>query len=196
MLTSIITLLASWGVPQRLVKPLAYLGSALLMALLVGLLWARGNHYRHKAESWQSAFKAQKAAYTAAQAEAEAKQRAADVGNLAAQIEHNKQMDIAHDRLEAARSTAVGEYIRTHRLRPEAAGCSPGGTGAAGVPGDPGPLGGGRADSDFVAVKPEDIDAWSKVEVQNTERGDLIRWAIEQGYAIPASELPKPEFGK
>jgi hypothetical protein len=63
------------------------------------------------------------------------------------------------------------------------------------VSGDPRPADTGQTDSDLVAVKPEDIDAWSKVEVQNTDRGNWIRGLIDQGIAVPQSMLPDPAFG-
>lgn len=128
---------------------------------------------------------ADRAAYVKAQKEAKAKQDAADLLNLKTQAEYNRQLEANHAKLEAARGDAVREFIAARRVRGETA-CRPAsGAGAADLHPDPAPLDPGPAPGDYVAVRPEEIDAISKVELQNAERGEFIRGLIEQGLAVP-----------
>lgn len=135
-----------------------------------------------------------------AQKEAVVKQDTQDTGNLQGQLGANKQLEITNEKLETARRDAVADYIATHRVRREAPGgssCRPGQADLHRDPGQPDP---GRSDGGepLVAVRPEDIEAQSKVELQNTLRGLFIRGLIDQGLAIPQSQLKDihPEFGE
>lgn len=171
---------------------------AVVIALLLALAWTW--HGKSKAieqrDAWIIAFDKQKAAYIAAQKEAEAKQKAADQSNIAGQLAAIRQQDAAHVQLEAARRDAVSEFRTAGRMRFEAACRSPSGAGVAPLRDNPGPPAGGQADSDLVAVKPEDIEAFSQTEVQNAERGEFLRGLVDQGLAIPQSALPNPAFGR
>lgn len=138
---------------------------------------------------------AEKAAYIAAQREAEAKQKAADQSNIAGQLAAIRQQDAAHVQLEAARRSAVSEFRTAGRVRLEAACRSPSGAGVAPLRDNPRPPADGQAPGDFVAVKPEQIDAWSEIELQNAERGQFLRGLVSQGLAVPQSALPEVEFG-
>ena len=127
---------------------------------------------------------ADRKAYNDAQKEAERKQAKADQDNLSGQLAANRELDKAHAELETARAGAVADYLRAHRLPAQAA-CRPSsGASATNLPDNPATPDSGRAASDLVAVKPADIDAWSKVEVQNADRGNFIRGLIAQGLAV------------
>ena len=157
---------------------------ALIASLcLSGWLWRGRQAARVAAAKWEIAFDKQKAAYELAQKEAEAKQRAADQDNLSGQLAANRELDKAHAQLETARAGAVADYLRSHRLPAQAACRSPSGASIASVHPDTPAPDSGRADGD-IAVKPADIEAWSKVEVQNADRGNFIRGLIAQGLAV------------
>jgi len=47
-MSAFVLLLARWGVPQGLRKPLAYVGAALAAIALLGLLWAIWLHFHDK----------------------------------------------------------------------------------------------------------------------------------------------------
>lgn len=172
----------------------------LIFALCVSLA---GNFWLYRGKSkaieqrdaWHLAFDKQKAAYIAAQREAEAKQKAADQSNIAGQLAAIRQQDAAHVQLEAARRSAVSEFRTAGRVRLEAACRSPSGAGVAPLRDNPRPPADGQAPGDFVAVKPEQIDAWSEIELQNAERGQFLRGLVSQGLAVPQSALPEVEFG-
>ena len=55
----------------------------------------------------------------------------------------------------------------------------------------------GRCTGDLVAVRPDEIDAWSKVELQNADRGNYLRGLIALGLAVPESAVvwPEPALG-
>lgn len=172
------------------------LQAALIASLcLSGWLWRGKSKAIEQRDAWHLAFDKQKAAYDAAQREAEAKQKAADQSNIAGQLAAIRQQDAAHDQLEAARRSAVSEFRTAGRVRFEAA-CRPAsGAGDAGVPDPARPPVDGQAPGDLVAVKPEQIDAWSEIELQNAERGEFLRGLVSQGLAVPQSALPEPAFG-
>lgn len=171
--------------------------AALIVSLcLSGWLWRGKAKAIEQRDAWHLAFDKQKAAYIAAQKEAEAKQKAADQSNIAGQLAAIKQQDAAHVQLEAARRDAVSEFIAAGQLRTQAACRSPGGAGAAPLRDNPRPPADGQAPGDLVAVRPEQIEAWSEIELQNTERGQFLRGLIDQGLAVPQSALPEPAFGQ
>ena len=160
------------------------LQAALIASLcLSGWLWRGRQAARVAAAKWEIAFDKQKATYELAQKAAEAKQRAADQANLSGQLAANRELDKAHAQLETARAGAVADYLRSHRLQGPAGSASCRASVASMHPSPPAPDS-GRADSDLVAVKPADIEAWSKVEVQNADRGNFIRGLIAQGLAV------------
>jgi hypothetical protein len=162
------------------------LQAALVVALcLAGWLWHGKSKAIEQRDAWHLAFDKQKTAYELAQKAAEAKQRAADQDNLSGQLAANRELDKAHAELEALRPAAARQFILDGQLRAKAACGAALGASASSVPDNPATPDSGRADSDLVAVKPEDIDAWSKVEVQNADRGNFIRGLMDQGLAIP-----------
>lgn len=167
------------------------LGIGLIAAIALALLWARGTHYRNDRDAWKSAFAAQKAAMVAVQQEARAKQAASDLATINSQTEYNRQLEASHAALETARRDAVSQFVAGRRVRAEALANSTSGTPQAGVPADPATPADGRAYSDFVAIKPDEIEAISRTEVQNRERGDFLRGLVDQGLAIP-----DPAFGE
>ena len=174
----------------------AYPREAAIVALLLALAWTW--HGKSKAieqrDAWHLAFDKQKAAYIAAQKEAEAKQKAADQSNIAGQLAAIRQQDAAHVQLEAARRAAVSEFRTAGRMRFEAA-CRPSiGAGETSLRDNPGQAPTGQADSDLVAIRPEDIEAFSQTELQNAERGEFLRGLVDQGLAIPQSVLPEVGF--
>lgn len=169
---------------------------ALCMSLAANFWLYRGKAKAiEQRDAWHLAFDKQKATYIAAQQEAEAKQKAADQSNIAGQLAAIRQQDAAHDQLEAARRDAVSEFRDAGRVRFEAACRSASGPGAADLHRDSGPPVDGQTPGDLVAVKPEQIDAWSEIELQNAERGEFLRGLVSQGLAIPQSALPEPAFG-
>ena len=154
-----------------------------VLALSNAWTWRGRQAARVAAAKWEIAFDKQKATYELAQKAAEAKQRAADQANLSGQLAANRELDKAHAQLETARAGAVADYLRSHRLQGPAGSASCRASVASMHPSPPAPDS-GRADSDLVAVKPADIEAWSKVEVQNADRGNFIRGLIAQGLAV------------
>lgn len=161
-------------------------------AALCGLFLATTVWFWHGRNVEKAGRAADKAAYVIAQKQAVAKQEAQDQTNFAGQIAAIKQQDAAHVQLEAARNDAAGRFIASHRMPAQA--CRPtGGTITPAMHPDPrAPVDGSTA-GDFVAVKPEAIDAWSKIELQNTERGDFLRGLVDQGLGVA---IPDVEFGK
>lgn len=135
----------------------------------------------------KAAHKADIAAYVAAQKQAVARQEQADQTNFAGQLAAIKQQDAAHAQFETARNDAAGRFIAGHRMPAQT--CRPtSGPGVAPVHPDSAAPVDGSAPGNLVTVKPADIDAWSKVELQNAERGGFLRGLVEQGLAIPAGE--------
>ena len=123
-----------------------------------------------------------------AQEEAEVKQNTADKSNLGGQLAGNKKLDDNHANLENVRRNSVTAFAA--RL-PKTTGGPPCRASAAGVHSGPGQAIEGRADSDL-AIKPEQLEAISRTEMQNSERGQFLRGLVEQGLAVPASEVPTP----
>lgn len=120
-----------------------------------------------------------------AQMQAEAKQAKADQSNLAGQLAGNKKLDDNHANLENVRRNSVTAFAA--RLQ-NTAGSPPCRASVASVHSDTGQVVGGRADSD-IAIKPEQLETFSKTEMQNAERGAFLRGLVEQGLAVPASEV-------
>ena len=168
-----------------------------LLCLSAWLWHGKGvEHRRYLAERGGRA--ADRHAFEQAQIEAQAKQDKQDAANFASQQAANDEQRKDHAKLEAARGDAVARFIAPRRVRgPEASSGSPSGAGVAAVPDSPGSPVDGQPTSDLVAVKPEDIDAWSKVELQNADRGAYLRGLIEQGLAVPESAVvwPEPDMG-
>lgn len=125
---------------------------------------------------------------------AKERQDKADQSNIAGQLAAIRQQDAAHVQLEAARRAAVSEFRTAGRMRFEAA-CRPSiGAGETSLRDNPGQAPTGQADSDLVAIRPEDIEAFSQTELQNAERGEFLRGLVDQGLAIPQSVLPEVGF--
>ena len=121
-----------------------------------------------------------------AQEQAEVKQNTADKSNLGGQLAGNKKLDDNHANLENVRRNSVTAFAA--RL-PKATGGPPCRASDAGVHSGPGQAIEGRADSDL-AIKPEQLEAISRTEMQNSERGQFLRGLVEQGLAVPASGVP------
>lgn len=154
---------------------------ALCVLLAASTLWFWRADRKHIAERDKAL--ADVALLVKAQQEAKAKQDAADLLNLKTQAEYNRQLEANHAKLEAARGDAVREFIAARRVR--RTGSPVNRTCEADVHPDPAAPDPGPTAGDYVALKPEEIDAISKVELQNAERGEFIRGLIEQGLALP-----------
>lgn len=171
------------------------LQAALIVSLcLSGWLWRGKAKAIEQRDAALAEVVSQRYKFEQTQKQAEAKQKAADQSNIAGQLAAIKQQDAAHVQLEAARRSAVSEFIAAGQLRTQAACRSPSGAGAAPLRDNPRPPADGQAPGDLVAVKPEQIDAWSEIELQNAERGQFLRGLVDQGLAVPQSVLPDPQF--
>lgn len=165
----------------------------LLIALLaVTAAWGVWEH--RAAGKWHKAHDLLAAAIKAQEAAAVAKQAKQDADNLRTQQEHINELENRHAMREVSRRDDLGRFVAAHRL-PQAAGGSSCRASDAGLRPDPGEAPDGQAPGDFVAVKPEQIDAWSEIELQNAERGQFLRGLVSQGLAVPQSALPEVEFG-
>lgn len=170
------------GVPAALHRPLAYVGGVLLVALLCGALWLRGNHYRGQRDEARATI---------------AEMKTAQVLATAAQIELHKQVqaqsrEIARAKDEATQALAdararAARYADAHvvRFRP-----SP--TRKANPAGADGPAedhNGPGADAEMVAVTRPEFD----ILVENSLRLKRVQeWGdelIEQKLAIPEVEF-------
>jgi hypothetical protein len=176
------------------------LAVALCASLLANLWLYRGKQAEHAGWVREIAERiADRKAYEAAQIDAQAAQDKQDAANFASQQAANDEQRKDHAKLEAARGDAVARFIAPRRVRgPEAVDRAAGGPGVAALPDNHGPPVDGQTGGDFVAVKPEDIDAWSQVELQNADRGAYLRGLIAQGLAVPESAVvwPEPDMGK
>lgn len=165
---------------------------ALCVSLAGNFVQFRGNVKRDRVIAAKDA---QIAQMIESSKQAEAKQKAADQTNIAGQLAAIKQQDAAHVQLEAARRSAVSEFIAAGQLRTKAACRSASGASETPLRDNPRPPADGQAPGDFVAVRPKQIDAWSEIELQNAERGQFLRGLVDQGLAVPQSVLPDPAFG-
>lgn len=162
-----------------------------LLALAVGLLWLRGNHYERDRDAWKSAFSAQKQAYVAAQAAAEAKAIAARLNHETENRQIAKRMDDALQTARASARAAVDRYAAAHRLRPEAAGSATCGPAAPSVP-HPAPLDDGPGNaSEMVAISRADLDHLADAALRAAVNQQYAQALIDAGLA-----LPEPDFGK
>ena len=158
--------------------------AALIVALLAcGWLW-RGNVSKERQIATMTA---ERVKFIDAQAEAERLQAETDHVAIDRQTQLAAQMERNHAQLETARRTAVADYVSSHRLPAKTAGGSPRSTVAADVPDNPAVALSGQADSDSVAVPAKSLDALSETELQNRERGDLLRGLIAVGLAVPGT---------
>lgn len=169
------------------------LQAALIASLcLSGWLWRGRQAERVEAARWETAFSDQKLAYEKAQAEAKAKQIAADTRELELKSLLSEKADDL-SRLSSERTRiAVADYARTHRLRCEAADGAASGTASPGVPGDPGRAPESPEAADMVAVTRSDLDALADEAVQGAVRQRYLNALIDAGWAVPASRLPRP----
>lgn len=165
------------------------LHTALIASLcLSGWLWrGKQSALAERDAAWAETVALQ-TKFKQAQKQAEAAQAKADLSNLDGQLAENKKLDDNHANLENVRRNSVAAFAA--RL-PKATGSPPCRASVASVHSDTGQAVDGRTDSD-IAIKPEQLEALSKTEMQNTERGQLLRGLVEQGLAIPASEVPAP----
>lgn len=166
------------------------LQAALIASLcLSGWLWRGRQAARADAARWEQAFTDQKAAYVKAQAEARAKQHAADKRELELKsLLAEKADDLSRISTERTR-IAVADYARTHRLRCEAPDGATSGTGSPGVFGDPGQPADGTGAPELVAVTRTDLDALADEAVQGAVRQRYLKALVEAGWAVPRSEL-------
>ena len=163
------------------------LQTALIAALcLAGWQWRGKRAALDERDAARAEVVSQRYKFEQAQKQAEAAQAKSDLSNLDGQLAANKKLDDNHANLENERRAAVAAFAA--RL-PKATGGPPCRASVAGVHSDPGQAVEGRADSDL-AVKPEQLEALSKTEMQNAERGAFLRGLVEQGLAVPASEVP------
>ena len=134
--------------------------------LALGLLF-----YRHEAHSWHNAFDAQRSAYVAAQAEATAKQLAANLATQARYRAAANETDTDHAKALVDADSAAVRYIAGHRLRASDQ-CPTSGTVAAAQGADP-------------AVP--SITAASPIMVV-VESGDVMACTADHEYAVSAYE--------
>ena len=123
----------------------------------------------------------------AAQKQAVARQELADQTNLGGQLAGVDALEKNHAPLEAARRAGVDAYVASHGLpaRTCSAASRPG---VAGVHPDTGPAAGPVAAADTVAVPRADLEAFSQIELQNSEWQSFGQSLIDQGLAVKASE--------
>lgn len=170
------------------------LGLGLIVAMALGLLWLRGDHYQRDRDAWRSAYKAQQQATIAVAAEARAKAEAQRIATenrdaqLARKADHETQ-DIRNLR------GAADRFAADRRLRPQEAGPAPGGPGAP-AQGDPAP-GGDRSGATAVVLTRPEYEQF----VANTLRLEQVRrWGealILDGLAIPEVQFgAQPPQGK
>ena len=165
------------------------LHAALIASLcLSGWLWRGKQSAIAERDAARAETVALQTKFDRAQEQAEVKQNTADKSNLGGQLAGNKKLDDNHANLENVRRNSVTAFAA--RL-PKATGGPPCRASAAGVHSGPGQAIEGRADSDL-AIKPEQLEAISRTEMQNSERGQFLRGLVEQGLAVPASEVPTP----
>lgn len=174
-----------------------YPREAAIIALLClsGGLWWQLSGVKQDLTTERDGRAADRASYVKAQADAEVAQLAADQTNIAGQREANRRLETLHAELETARRDGVSRFIADRRVRFETACRSPSGASDPGLRDNPRPPADGQAPGDLVAVRPEQIDAWSEIELQNAERGGFLRGLVEQGLAVPQSVLPEAAFG-
>lgn len=160
---------------------------ALVLALcLSGWLWRGKQSAIAERDAARAETVALQTKFDRAQEQAEVKQNTADKSNLGGQLAGNKKLDDNHANLENVRRNSVTAFAA--RL-PKATGGPPCRASDAGVHSGPGQAIEGRADSDL-AINPEQLEAFSRTEMQNSERGQFLRGLVEQGLAVPASEVP------
>lgn len=165
------------------------LHAALIASLCIsGWLWRGRQSALAERDAARDETVALQTKFDRAQEQAEVKQNTADKSNLGGQLAGNKKLDDNHANLENVRRNSVTAFAA--RL-PKATGGPPCRASAAGVHSGPGQAIEGRADSDL-AIKPEQLEAISRTEMQNSERGQFLRGLVEQGLAVPASEVPTP----
>lgn len=134
----------------------------------------------------QDGREADRAAYVQAQADAKAKQAAADMANVTTQTARNEKLEQAHVELEAARRTAVADYIDRNRLRPQATCRAASAAAQAGVHPDPAaPVEAGSV-ADMVAVSPTDLDKLASGAVRGAECTGFLNTLVAERLAVPA----------
>jgi len=173
------------------------LQAALIVAVCASLwLWRGRQAARVEAARWEQAFAEQKAGYEKAQADAKAKQLAADKANLASQTALAAQVEQAHAANDTIRKNAVDAYARANPVRVcrQAPGSAPGGSGPADVPGDPGQPSDPTEIPGMVALTRSDLDDLTREAVQGAERFNYLDALIKEGLAVKASELPRPDM--
>ena len=166
-----------------------WLAGGLAMALLVGLLWLRGNHYERDRDAWKSAFNAQKAALVAAQLEAQAKAAASRItaeNTLQAIAERN---DHALELARANARSAVDRYADAHRVRPQAVGGAGCKAPTSPLPVTP-PLDNGAGDTaDMVAISRADFDSLTEAALRAAVNREWGQSLIDEGLALPEAEF-------
>ena len=150
-----------------------------IAALAVVAFWQH-----HEAVKWETAFEKQRAGYIAAQAEAQAKQTAADLATEARYSALARESE--HEHLIAVQSvqSAADRYAMSHRVRPCPAAGSATSPGLAGMPTDPASPGDTSGSADWIAVAPEDYRKFTDATLQAAERGNFLQSLISSGYAV------------
>ena len=171
-----------------LIRTYPLLAALIASLCLSGWLWRGKQSALAERDAARDETVALQTKFDRAQEQAEVKQNTADKSNLGGQLAGNKKLDDNHANLENVRRNSVTAFAA--RL-PKATGGPPCRASDAGVHSGPGQAIEGRADSDL-AIKPEQLEAISRTEMQNSERGQFLRGLVEQGLAVPASEVLTP----
>lgn len=171
-----------------LASPARLFAALLLLALAWGV-WERSGRAaeRVRADAWNAAFRAQKAAYIAAQKAALGKELAA----RKEQADANRKLVAEAGRVRRAAENdarvAVQRYADAHRLRwsGQAAGRSGGEAAAPSVHPDPGQSVDAGPAADMVAVSREDLDRLAAAAVRGAVRQRTLEALVEAGFAMP-----------
>lgn len=170
-------------------------GVSLVLLIVCGVLLARGNHYRAKADSWESAAKAQQQAVIAVAAAAQAKAIAQKITTENTTADLARRADHAEDQLDALRASAdrFAAARRPHGvLCGAAAARSASGGPAPASEGDPAPDR-DRPGADAVVLT---RDEWDQL-VANSLRLERVRqWGstlIREKLALPEVEFGREE---
>lgn len=182
----------------KLFAPLAvkiFGGLALLLLVLLGVQTARLGIRTGQRDNYKLASETLKKSYIAAQAAAEAEQKAYYASISARYRARAVTSETDHAKTLEGSQRATDRFIADNRfVRPKAGGTL-GGSGAGAQGGDPAIPDDAAPETELVAVKPEDVHACAADYAYAQSAYELAQGLIVDGLAVPLSDAaPDPSF--
>lgn len=167
-----------------------------LLILALGIQTARLSIRTGERDNYKLAADTLKKSYVAAQAAAEAEQKAYYASISGRLRDEAAKSETGHAKLHEDSQRASDGYIAAHRVRVQTGGSSSS-TSAGTQGGSPAVPDGPASETDMVAVKPEDIHNCAADYAYAKSAYDFAQGLIVDGLAVPLNEpAPDPAFAR